>query len=412
MMFGMPYLFRGSLVQPLRRLAVVPDRRKSAAAGKGAGDRLYALDLARFVAMLFMMQGHVLDALVGTAWIDVSVFPWNIWHAFRGFTAPVFLMVSGAVHAFASKRGDDGLIREDVLAKRIRWALTIIGIGYLLVMPANRIWDLPFVPSQVWAPALSVNILQLTGVTMLMFVIVMHTTRSVRDMGRRGLLTGLAIVALTPLMQYVPSSILPAWVMSYLNPSTGSLFPIFPFSSFLFFGIAVGAYLHGIPADHRNEHIKRYGWRVGGVMAACATLCYYAALGMGVPDSALTSSTSLLLVLQRLGVVLMIFSASVVILERTWKLRNWYSLFGKKSLYIYVIHLVLLFGTPWFDSIGRTHFRTFDLATGLGFVALIMTSTLILAYAIDRLERFPWKPAHRRILSLAACLLLGWLLMA
>ena len=52
-----------------------------------ADGRLYALDLARFVAMVFMMQGHVLDAVVNRSDLVVTEFPWNLWHLIRGFTS-------------------------------------------------------------------------------------------------------------------------------------------------------------------------------------------------------------------------------------------------------------------------------------------------------------------------------------
>ncbi|MBP7094033.1 MAG: DUF1624 domain-containing protein, partial [Candidatus Kapabacteria bacterium] len=128
---GMSLTYRGALTQPLQRDAATRDGRRSKSTHTVVPDgRLYALDLARFLAMLFMMQGHVLDTLVSPAVIDITQAPWNIWHWIRGLTAPVFLMVSGAVHVFATKRDAHGRVREDVMGKRIRWAITIMGLGY------------------------------------------------------------------------------------------------------------------------------------------------------------------------------------------------------------------------------------------------------------------------------------------
>ena len=72
------------------------------------GSRLFALDLARLMAMLMMMQGHTLDALVNPQLMDLGTFPWNIWQFMRGLTAPIFLIVSGTVHVFAMKRDEQG----------------------------------------------------------------------------------------------------------------------------------------------------------------------------------------------------------------------------------------------------------------------------------------------------------------
>ena len=407
---------RGSLLQPLQKQRGATVTRSTnlnqTYPPVGEDGRLYALDLARFVAMIFMVQGHVLDALVSSSIIDISQAPWNFWHAVRGLTAPIFLMVSGAVHAFATKRGADGYIREDVLAKRIRWAITIIGMGYLLVFPANRIWDLPFVPAQNLPMFYSVNILQLTGVTMLLFVLVMSTTKSVAQMGTRAGITALGILVLTPIaqqLQYTPG--LPLWVASYIGNASGSLFPIFPFSAFLFVGIAIGAYLHRIPAQHRNAHLLKYAWKIGAVLTAITYAIHIWYVQHGVDSVTLEQPMSVLLFVRRVGIVLIIFSASVIVLRYTKRFKSWYAMFGAKSLFIYAIHLVLLFGTPWFDGLGRTHFRQFGLPMGLLLVASILTCTLCSAWALDRAtQRLKSSPLQAYVMP-ALLVLLGYLLL-
>ncbi len=374
--------------------------------------RLYALDLARFMAMVFMMQGHVLDALVSPQIIDVAHPPWSVWHWIRGFTAPVFLMVSGAVHVFASKRGDDGTIKASVLAKRIRWAITIMGLGYLMFFPASRLWDLPFLGPAEWAQFLSVNILQLTGVTLLVFVLVMARTHSAQAMGRVGLATGLVILALTPIVSS-PSvvSAVPAWIAAYLTFAKGSLFPFFPFGAYLFLGVTLGAYLHGIPGEGRDRALVRVGLTVGTGIAAMAFGIHHVLLANGIDGPMLESPQSVLLVVRRVGIVLLIFSGSVWVLHRTYRLREWYVLFGTRSLYIYVIHLLLLYGSPWWDGIGRTSFRQFDLASGLGILAIIMASTLVMAWGIDRYERSKIRPEIKAVVRWSAMATLAWLLL-
>ncbi len=405
-----PLLFRNAPSKPLSVTFTQQTHVVNAPVKKR--ERLFALDLARFVAMLGMMQGHVLDALVRPEVLDITQFPWNFWHAARGLTAPVFLVVSGAVHAFANKRGDDGLIREDVLAKRIRWAITIMGIGYLLLFPANRLWDLPFVPADVMRPFLAVNILQLTGATMLLFVITMRKTRSVANMGHVALITAMTILSLTPIVSAISwTGILPPAIIAYVNTSVGSLFPIFPFSAFLFFGVALGSYLHGIPEEQRDVQLKKYGWRIGGTIAAVAWALHFMALEQGVPMEALENASSALLAIRRLGLVLMIFSAAVWVLQRTYRLREWYSLFGNKSLYIYITHLILLFGTPWWNGIGRTHYRAFDLPTGILLMLGIVTATLLFAWSMDKLGRTPFRPELRKGFNIAFTCVLGWLLL-
>jgi cytochrome b561 len=49
--------------------------------------------MARFIAMIMMVQGHVIDALANPIYTPTNEFPWNLWHFARGFTAQVFLMI-------------------------------------------------------------------------------------------------------------------------------------------------------------------------------------------------------------------------------------------------------------------------------------------------------------------------------
>ncbi|NQW28950.1 MAG: acyltransferase [Ignavibacteria bacterium] len=360
--------------------------------GQSPTGRLYALDLARFVAMCFMMQGHVLDAMVQGSAIDTTIFPWNVWQFVRGLTAPVFLMVSGAVHAFATKRNADGSVREDVIAKRIRMAITIIGIGYLMVFPANRVWDLPFVPAQNWMNFYAVNILQLTGAALILFVFSMATTTNVKQMGKRAAIVLAAILALAPVFQFTQlASAFPDWFSSYLTSDSGSLFPMFPFAGYLFAGLMVGVWLKGLPEEQRDTKLKRYGWRVGLAVASLAVLTQLTLESLGVANSVLESPMSTILFFRRAGIVLMIFSLAVLVLQRTWNMREWYSLFGTKSLYIYIIHLVLLFGTPWWNGPGRWGFRQFTLAEGAMFAVGIITTTLFVAWILN------WLASNSRV---------------
>lgn len=406
-------MMRGALTYPLRQIG---GRRAAHDAvstpARGSGGRLYALDLARFLAMCFMMQGHVLDALVTRDVIVTTEFPWSIWHLIRGFTAPIFLMVSGAVHAFATKREEDGRVREDVIAKRIRWAFTIIGIGYFMMFPAGRVWDFPFVSEAGWRGFWAVNILQLTGATMLLFVVTMAGTRSVAQMGRRALWVMAGILLASPLLQAAGTmDYLPLWLSDYLTDANGSLFPMFPFSAYLFAGLAVGARLREIPVDVRDQKMKRHAWKFGVMITGFSLLAQFTLVQLGVSNALLEDSMSITLFFRRAGVVLMFFSLAVVILEKTWSMRETWAMFGTKSLWIYVIHLVLLFGTPWIAGLGRTHYRTMTLGEGAVVAAAIIALTLFAAWSFDWYARQPWASHWRTRLSWAVYAAVAWIVL-
>lgn len=359
--------------------------------------RLYALDLARFVAMLLMIQGHVLDALVMPSVIDVTQPPWNIWSWIRGLTAPVFLTVSGAVHVFAAKRNAEGRILDSTLERRMRWAVTILVIGYLLVFPGKRVIDLPYVTSEGWHTFFAVNILQLVGAAMIVFVAVMQSTRSVADMGRRAALAAALILACSPLAHLdVVHAMLPIWLQPYLTSQYGSLFPFFPFATYLFLGVVIGARLHALPSEERDARLVQMGVRFGIPLAILGYGLLYGLVAMGVSQKSIDNADSVLLVAARFGAVLVIFAGAVKLLRLTWRLRSSYILFGSKSLYIYVIHVVLLFGTPWWDGIGRTQAKSMTLGKGLAALLVILAATLALAWLIDKYQHASIAESTRR----------------
>jgi uncharacterized membrane protein len=364
--------------------------------------RLYALDLARFVAMLLMIQGHVLDALVMPSVIDVTQPPWNTWSWIRGLTAPVFLTVSGAVHVFAAKRDAEGRIQDSTIQRRMRWAVTILVIGYLLVFPGKRVIDLPYVPAEGWHAFFAVNILQLVGAAMIVFVAVMQTTRSVAEMGRRAVITVGVILVCSPLAHLdVAHAALPMWLQPYLTAKYGSLFPFFPFASYLFLGVVIGAHLHSLPAEERDARLVRMGLRLGVPLTLLGYGLLYGLVAMGVPQKSIDNSDSVILVAARFGAVLVVFAAAVKLLRATWSLRSAYILFGSKSLYIYIIHGVLLFGTPWWDGIGRTQAKSMTLGRGLAALLVILVATLVLSWLIDKYQHAAMAESTRRRLRAA-----------
>ncbi len=351
-------------------------------------ERVYLLDLARFLAMVFMMQGHTLDSLVSPKDLDVTMFPWNIWHSFRGLTAPVFLIISGAVHVYVLKRSEEGKLTTDTLKKRIRWAIIIMMIGYLLVFPANRMYDLIYLDTKGWQVFFQVNILQLTGISLVLLLFVAILTRSVKTLGLASFIVGICITAITPFMQFIDWFIyLPEGIAAYLTFSHGSIFPIFPFSSYLFFGVALGSYLADIHAKDWAKTLKKLTFTIGiPLFIVGVGLNFFQAYLMGT-DFIDFGRSSAGLVITRLGIVLGILSFLSYIYPLVKSFDQYTIIFSRKSLYIYVIHLVLLYGCTWFPSIARFYPQQLPLWVGLTLVPVVISITLSFVAVIHFAEK-------------------------
>ncbi len=353
-----------------------------------SAQRMYALDLARFVAMLLMVQGHVLDAVLPDSVTHADTWFWHVWNWVRGLTAPVFLLVSGASHVFAAKRGPDGYIRQDIIQRRIRMGVLLIAIGYLLVLPGRRLIDLPYVTTEGWTQVLGVNILQLIGVTLIAFVIIMERSSSVLSMRRRALITILAILALSPIMHMsIMHEHLPMWLRPYLTMKYGSLFPLFPISAYLFVGVVLGTYLAEVHEEQRGRWLMRVGFRFALPSAILLYAIQQTLMARGVHWHYLSSSNSEFLVVARSAVALAFIAVCVVLLRYSWAWRNVYVLFGKKGLYIYVIHIVILFGTPWWDGVARGQLKSMSMGSALGALAIVLLATLAVTFGVHRYEQ-------------------------
>ncbi|MBL7997913.1 MAG: hypothetical protein JNL32_04665, partial [Candidatus Kapabacteria bacterium] len=223
--------------------------------------------------------------------------------------------------------------------------------------------------------------------------------------------TGVVISFLTPFVNSVPwFYIVPEFVGTFLSYQHGSIFPIFPYASYMFIGAAAGVALSRVPKEDRFGYIRRMSWRIallsgaaGGVLALVIPM-----LGF-VPDLDFLQSSPACVWLRVGAVSAFIYCVSLAYpLMRRFE--NLLALFGKQSLVVYVVHLIILFGTPWFPSIGRFYVKNASLEFGLLAAVVVVGGTLLIVYAEDLLARNAGRILRYARLSLAAMLAYALLL--
>ena len=354
-----------------------------------SGSRLYALDMARFIAMIMMIQGHTMYSMVDHQFIDVQSFPWSWWNFLRGLTAPIFLFVSGAVHVFAMKRSQNGSISKETLKKRLQWIAIIFICGYLLVFPASRLIDLPYLDTSIWRQFLQFNILQLTPFTLLFVLALSYITHSVKALGIISGISALIIFISTPYIQNIDVfAFLPETFGAMISYKHGSLFPIFPFSGFMLGGVAFGAWLHSLHQEKRSVFFNKHVFLLSILVIGIALIAmYWTNLWMPRPvhNDAMMTNPAFMFV--RIGIILFLFGICQRFVNLFDSYKYHFVFFSSKSLHIYVIHLILLYGTPWFPSIGRTFQYSQSLIAGAGLAVVIILLTLGLVIAEDEIKR-------------------------
>jgi hypothetical protein len=303
-----------------------------------------------------MVMGHTLDALLTPA---ARALPWvqHYW-AFRGVTAPLFLLVSG--WAVVAALGTKPTAARDIYGRRVRRALLLLFLGYLLHWPGwGAVRDLGWT-EQMLTHVFTFDALQCIGFALLLGSTLLALA-PIR-WGRAGVLVALAVgIPLVSAAMWRLGGGLPGPLQQFIGSAEGSRFPFFPWAGFFFAGALAAHALH----------LLRPGWPQG--LALLALGAGLLALTRTVPSD--WSPTSPWMVAYRVGQGLMVLGA--VSLAPT-RLSGLLAPFGRLSLWVYVLHLPVVYG--WADIAGLASrvgpTLSVPAAVGVG-VALLVTCSLV-----------------------------------
>jgi fucose 4-O-acetylase-like acetyltransferase len=303
------------------------------------------IDAFRGLMVLVMVQGHLCDSLLDPG---VRAEPWYVFQRiFHGSTAPGFLFASGFVA---------GLPRAPLSLRaslrRARRLIFILGVGYFLHLPWLSLWKTMNEASAGQRAVLfACDALQVIAMTQL-FVLLLQWT-----VGRRwtqvAAALALVVIAATPTVWASDLSVgLPESLAPYLDKSTGSRFPVFPYAAFVLVGTLAGATLGRVEPQLRHRRALVWG---------TALLVLGAALAWALAGRVEYWGPSPAYVFVRLGgLMLLLLLVEWAARARLPGIRA-LALFGHETLLVYVLHLYILFGgvvtgpsplVPLHDSLG------------------------------------------------------------
>jgi uncharacterized membrane protein len=348
--------------------------------------RYQFLDLYRGLIVLFMLEGHVVRALLQPAVQATPAF--ELHEIFHGITAPGFLFGAGFTFAIATQRKWDELSTWSAGLLRRLWRMVLlVATGYLLHIPyfSLRKTIAESTPEQ-WDTVLAFDVLQCIGVTLfflrLLFVIVRSETMFLSVVA--ALLA--VIVAGTPLA-WEPASTesLPRWLAMAVQGRQGSVFPLFPYAAFIFAGVLVSwEFLRFAERGNEAKFMKLLAFSGVGLVVSGSV---WDILPYQLYPSYDFWFTSPAYVLIRLGILVLLlaglwfFEAHVRHRERhdLWMPR-WLITLGVESLFVYIVHLVILYG--WVVNADQNLEEWWGLRLTLGESILVFIAlTLVLALA-------------------------------
>lgn len=317
---------------------------------KGTRERDVWIDLLRGFAVVIMLETHCVNELLHPGAISGNTLTWL--HFFNGLAAPTFLWIAGYLQGMVIRRGI-AVSCPLLIRRRLRRLFSIHLLGLFLQIPWHA-WLQGDFSLDTWRALATVNILQCLAVSICVLLLLGASAPSLYD--RSTVLITLVVLSCASSARGWHSGWMP--LDAWLNRDSGSFFPIFPWFAFA----AAGSLMSRWSSCWKTWTPLAALMMVGGDW-----------LQRGPFDETHPGFFA-----ERLGYVLLF--AVLVHVSAKFIQASWLQLIGRQSLFIYVLHLLILHalplpgGTPatlWGDKL--------DLPTTTAAFVLLLFSCIALA---------------------------------
>ncbi|MEO0206001.1 MAG: acyltransferase family protein [candidate division WOR-3 bacterium] len=355
--------------------------------------RFRFLDLLKAYAVIMMIQGHTLDAVLNPQAKQTGLY--QFMYILRGLTAPAFLIASGCGLAFSICRKRN-LKWHEIFKQRILRIFPILIAGYFLHLPRFSLYQLLTQTSkEEIIQFFQCDILQTIGWTILVLQIILIFVKDKRIIIPGAIISVLMIVHFTPTINNSSKS--PNFFTQLLTPKFGSNFPLFPFSSYLIFGLLFGFIFHEF-----NERIS--------IKRMNLLILFSGIIFFGF--SFLTKIEDFNLFYLRTGLLVMLITLFLIFEFKKSKILDFFGAIGQESFLIYFVHIMIVYGSVLNVKNNFAHYFGATLNTGLS--VLLAISLILFMLALGYLWNYfkTQKPLVSKILRncLIALVLVRFLL--
>jgi uncharacterized membrane protein len=296
------------------------------------------IDWARGIAVLIMIEAHVLDSWTLRSERGSTAF--GLLNLLGGFAAPLFLWLAGLALVLSAERAlvrnpDRGEAASGVLRR---------GVEILLLAFLFRLQAYIVSPGNPPVSLLRVDILNIMGPAMvgaaLLWRFAPNAHAAAAICGGAAVLLAL-VTPVARAASWLP--MLPSPLQWYISPNGNhSTFTLFPWAGFVFAGAAYGALLADA-GGHERKAVAQLG--IAGALVIAA--CYYASTLPSVYAASSFWTTSPTYFGIRTGVMmlglwtLLGLTPLAVRVSSVFGVLEW---FGRHSLFVYWIHVELVYG--------------------------------------------------------------------
>ncbi|HUI29036.1 MAG TPA: acyltransferase family protein [Candidatus Acidoferrales bacterium] len=311
-------------------------------------NRLIFLDILRAIGVMLMIEGHTLDAVLSPLYRDGSTFMFQLWTFFRGLTAPFFFFSAGLAFVVATVKNDFGglSISNRTKSRRIRRIATLLLLGYGLHFPLELLYEPSGVPSYNLKIFFYVDALHVISLSLLVILVIALFAKKAEALLRSYVIAAVLSLAIAPVVEPIRwENFLAPFFYSYLTFRSGSFFTFFPFSAYLFAGASFGAASLTMPIESRSRALSG-NFMKASIVSLLLFLVFFPIqllfVSLYVDYWRALPAINFL----RFGIVGLVASMVGYLSLKVRHFPKIIPALGRNSLTIYVVHLMVVYGSP------------------------------------------------------------------
>jgi uncharacterized membrane protein len=348
--------------------------------------RIQFLDFLRGFAVVVMVMGHSIDAVLSREMRTSQGF--ILYDFFRGFTAPIFLFVSGYAYIIATEK-KWGAMRAfgAPLVKRFGKIALLFAIGYALHFPFFSFAKIVTqATSADYAQLFQVDVLHCVAATLVVLQGLLFVTPTPRAFALSAVAVATGIVLLSPIVWNIDFAPIVSPALSpYFNQTQLSIFPLFPFAAFMLAGVVAGHFfLEAQRAGNERQFFR-------GVLVLAIVLV---ALGIDFDLLPLQiypahdywkSSPNFFLV--RFGIVLFVTSCFSYVRKLPRAVERHLVMLGQASLLVYAVHMVIVYGSAANNGLMQRVGQTLAAQQAVGVGLAVLASMVVVVFVWNHVRK-------------------------
>ena len=351
-----------------------------------------------------MVAGHSFFELANPEYYDLKLFPWDWWSFLRGKTAPTFLFLSGAVHVFANFKGGAESINDNTFRRRIVMAVVLLIIGYTLNSPVNSFSELFAISSAKLELFYQVNILHIFGIGLFILAMIYRFAGSEKKVLYINIFLSIVFLICSPVVVNANLDYLPKFLSNYFNYQSGSIFTLLPYSAYIFLGTVFGILLRRrlkneltskgntemniSKIECSNKLNQFFNLRIGLIVLLSSI--FFIILGIIITKTFLAIGmrfdmrSDMGVVIRNTGIILFIIFLARQIKIGNIRIIELISTLSKRAIFIYVIHLFIIYGIGNIHGMKYYFGKMFEPPTAFLLSFFIIIASILITLLIDK----------------------------